>query len=266
MSRIGKYKEIVRINFVGVVHHSMNLFTRSGIVLLRVWIFTQFYQATFSAYNSTSINGLSVAMVIWMLVLTQSFQASSRPPVSRMIDEEVKTGTLAYSLNRPYSYPLFHYFAFLGRALPGIALMVASGIVAAMVLVGPIAIGLEGILLGTLMLVLGLTIDFIISLMIGLSAFWIEDTSAFMWLFHKGFVVFGGAIIPLALFPASVKLVAERLPFAMMYYAPARMIVGFDRQLFVEFLLVQVFWILMLGSCANLMFRKGVRYVSVSGG
>jgi ABC-2 type transport system permease protein len=261
-----KYFEIARINSVGTVQHTTNLIMRGVVVTLRLWIFAQLYKVTFKVSEATAINGLTVPLVVWTLTLVQTFQASSRPPVSRMIDEEVKTGTLSYALNRPYAYPLFHYFGFLGRALPNMAIMLSFGAIAALLLVGPVQFTWSGLFAGLLMVLLGISIDFAISLIIGLSAFWIEETSAFMWLFHKGFLVFGGAIIPLALFPENIRVIAEHLPFAQMYYAPARMIVGFEPGLFQHFLTLQVLWLSVMSSIAYIMYRKGVKHVTVNGG
>jgi ABC-2 type transport system permease protein len=261
-----KYFEIAKINSVVTLHHSVNLLGRGMILLIRLWIFTQLYRATFNVQHATEINGLTLAMVIWNLVFVQSFNVASRPAVSRIIDEEVKTGTLAYSIGRPYIYNLFHYFGFLGRVAPSLATNVLLGGLIGFVLVGPISVTPSGLLAGALLLALGFTLDFLMSLMIGLAAFWMEDTSALMWLFHKGFMVFGGAILPLALFPEKVRVIAETMPFAMMYYAPSRILVHYDPVLFSRFLQLQLGWCLVFAMLVTFMYRKGVRYVSLNGG
>ena len=37
------------------------------------------------------------------------------PAVGKTIDEEVKSGSLAYSLSRPYNYGLFHYAGYMAE-------------------------------------------------------------------------------------------------------------------------------------------------------
>ena len=263
---IAKYLEIARINSVQTMHHSINLFGRGTILLIRVWIFTQLYRATFAAQHADTINGLSLAMVVWSLIFVQGFNVASRPPVSRMIDEEVKTGTLAYSIGRPYIYTMFHYFGFLGRALPSLLTNVVLGAIIGLLLVGPIAIPLEAFGASVLLMLLGYTLDYLMSLTIGLAAFWLEDTSAMMWLYHKGFMIFGGAILPIALFPDRVRVFAEAMPFALLFYAPSRMLVRFDASLFVHYITMQCAWILLMATVVTFMYRKGVRYVSLNGG
>jgi viologen exporter family transport system permease protein len=263
---ISKYLEIAKINSVVTLHHSVNLLGRGLILLVRLWIFTQLYRATFDMQHTTEINGLTLAMVIWNLVFVQSFNVASRPAVSRIIDEEVKTGTLAYSISRPYIYNLFHYFGFVGRVVPSVITNVVLGSLVGVLMVGPIPITPQAILAGGLLLMLGFSLDFLMSLSIGLAAFWLEDTSALMWLFHKGFMVFGGAILPLALFPDKVRIIAESLPFAQLYYGAARILVHYDPALFARFLQLQLGWIAVFGTLVTIMYRRGVRYVSLNGG
>ena len=261
-----KYLEIAKINSIVTLHHGVNVLGRGFVLMIRLWIFTQLYSATFEVQHAKEINGLTLAMVIWNLVFVQSFNISSRPAVSRIIDEEVKTGTLAYSISRPYIYNLFHYFGFMGRAIPSLLVNVTLGIAIAFVMVGPIPLTLSGVAAGALLLLLGISLDFMMSLTIGLAAFWMEDTSALMWIFHKGFMVFGGAILPLGLFPENIRRVAEALPFAQLYYSAARMIVRFDPVLFTRYLGLQLAWLSFFIIVVSIMYRKGVRYVSLNGG
>jgi ABC-2 type transport system permease protein len=266
LKHLQKYLEIAKINAVNTLHHSTNLIGRGLILLIRIWIFTQLYRVTYEVQHTTIINGLTLPMIIWNLVFVQGFQIASRPAVSRMIDEEVKTGTLAYSINRPYSYNLFHYFAFMGRVIPSLLVNIGMGIVIAMLMVGPIQVEPMSIVAGSILLFFGYALDFLMSLAIGLAAFWMEDTSAFMWIYHKGFMVFGGAILPIALFPDKVQAIAVRLPFAQLYYSAARILVYYDASLFIQYLTLQLTWIAVMGSIVFFMFQKGVRYVSLNGG
>lgn len=261
-----KYREIVNVNYRTSSVYLLNLLGRSMPVILRIWIFTQLYSMTYAASGVTAIGELTVAMVVWSLMFTQSFQTATRPHLSKIIDEEVKSGTLAYSLNRPYSYILFHFSAFLGRSLPNLGINLLIGSVAALLLVGPIQIHLGAVLLGILLLFFGYVLDFFISFIIGLSAFWVEDVSGFRWIYNKGQVVFGGLILPLSLFPHSLQRIAEVLPFSQMYYGAARLVVHFEYSIFWQFLVTQGAWIIIFGSIAHLLFKKGINYVSLNGG
>ncbi len=211
-----KYLAIARVNYRTSATYLTNLLAHSATVVLRIWIFTQLYRVTFQMAGVPEIGALTVPMVIWCLMFTQSFQATGRR-THVLIDEEVKLGTLAYSINRPYSYILFHYFGFLGRVGANIIISLVAGIVAAFILVGPIIFTWQSILAGLILIFLGYVLDFLISMSIGLSAFWLEDTTALGWLYSKAQLALGGMILPLALFPESIRNLAELLPFGKLY-------------------------------------------------
>jgi ABC-2 type transport system permease protein len=99
-----------------------------------------------------------------------------------------------------------------------------------------------------------------------LLAFWIEDVTSIDWLFRAASMIFGGAILPLALFPDQVKAIAEYLPFGQLYYSAARLIVHYDYHVFIKFLTIQVGWLLLFSIIAFWVLKEGVKRVSISGG
>jgi ABC-2 type transport system permease protein len=155
-----KYLEIVKVQSKNTTTYVVNLFSRSLVILLRIWVFTQLYTVTYRVAGATRIDDFTLPMLIWTLMITQSFQNSTHPYVARIIEEEVKTGSLAYTLNRPYSYLLFHYAGFLGRILPSLLTNILVGIGVCLILVGPITFTLSGLAGGTVLLILGYLIEF----------------------------------------------------------------------------------------------------------
>ncbi len=265
--KILKYLFIAKISTQSQTAHTANLIARCGSVMFRIWMFAQLYTASYGALGKASIGGLSIAMTIWTIMLVQSFRSATRPRVDQMIGESVRTGTLALTLNKPYSFILFHYFSYMGRVLPGMAGNLGIGIVVVLLLVGAIATPtLVSIALGSLLLFLGFTLDFFISLIIGLSAFWIEDQEPLAWIYQRIQYIFGGIIVPLSLFPDRVAALVELLPFSHLYYGAARTMVQFEPSMFFKFLTIQGCWILSFAGVALLLFNKGVKRVSLNGG
>jgi len=264
--RIRKYLSVAKISVTERFHHSSNLIGRAVVVIFRIWIFATLYRATYKTVGATMINGIDVAGVVWMLALTQLFRQSAWPSVSSLIDEEVKSGSLAYSINRPYSYEMFHFASYAGRVLPNLLINVLSATLAAYFFVGPLHLTMASIMAGSILLAMSYVLDFLFNFSIGMLAFWVEDTSAFQWIYFKGQLIFGGLILPLSLFPSSLRDVAEKLPFAAMYYSAARLLVKFDAGLFERYLLTQCVWIAVAMTIAIVLFRKGVRNVELNGG
>ncbi len=85
--------------------------------------------------------------------------------------------------------------------------------------------GLGGWPLVAVAVAAGWAIDFCISALIGLSAFVVEDVTAFQWVYHKLVLVLGGVLIPLDFMPGWLRSVSLALPFAYTTYVPARLFV-----------------------------------------
>lgn len=266
MRKIIKYLSIAKINSQARTVHPANLLARGLSLIFRIWMFSQMYMASYATLGMATINGFTLAMTMWNIMLVQCFRSATRPRVSEFIDQTVKEGSLAYSLNKPYSFILFHYFSFLGRVMPGMILNLIIGITTVLFLVGPIHLSTPGLLVGMLLLFLGYTLDFFMNFLIGLSAFWLEDTTAADWIYQRTQYVLGGLIVPISLFPEKIARIAEFLPFSQLYYGAAQNIVKFDQATVLKYLSIQSGWIIIASIATIIAFRQGIKYVSLNGG
>ena len=264
--RMLAYWAVMHISRLMRYAYSGSLVMNGLITGLNVWIFTQLYTATYASSGVTQVSGLTVAHIIWLLAFVQSFERATNPSPIRLIDDEIKSGSISYMLSKPYSYMFFHLAAFLGRILPSLAGNLLFGCTAAFVLVGPVKITLPAIVAGLIGLTLGYLLDFFMFFMFALMGFWVEEARAFDWLYSKTKLVFGGVILPVALLPGSLQTIVTLLPFSNLYYSAARLMVDFDYSLFYRTLGIQLAWVAVLGSAAYYMFNKGVSHVTVNGG
>jgi ABC-2 type transport system permease protein len=220
----------------------------------------------YSSANTEVINQLTLPMAVWSVSLCQVFQSVTRPPVAKVIEEEIKSGMIVYTISRPYSYILFHLLSSLGKMFPALISSLIIGSLVTWWLIGPIFVSFTAIFFSAIILLLGYILDFFIMFNIGLTAFWLEDISALYWNYFKLQFIFGGILIPVALFPRYLQTIAEFLPFSQLFYASSRLLVNFDLQLFYYFLSIQVTWIVILNVISYIRFRKALTYVSINGG
>jgi ABC-2 type transport system permease protein len=203
--------------------------------------------------------------MIWYLVLTESI-ILSRPRKVLEISDEVKSGAIAYALGRPYSYVLFHYFRFLGETAARLPINLIVGGAIASVMVGPIRASLVSLPAVALAVVGAISIDFFLSMAIGLLAFWVEDTTAFFWIYEKMLFTIGGMLVPLEICPPLLQQVSRALPFNLVVYGPARLLVDFGGSAFAGLMLRQLGWGAAMLLLAHLVFRLGAKRVSIHGG
>ena len=266
MKSLLKYLSKAKVEGRQILTQRSSIFAIGVSVAFRLWIFSQLYRISFNSVGAQTIGGLTYVQVIWCLMFTQSFNMAARPPPERVIEDAVKSGLISYELCRPYSFLWAQLAAFIGRAIPMVVINISLGSIIAYILVGGIELSIVAVLASLVLAFFGYLLDFLISASIGLCALWFEDISAFSWIYGKARMLFGGSIIPLALFPDWLRGTIECLPFGLQLYAPSRTIVGYDNALFQKFILFQLLWILILGLVAQAIFLKGERHVSINGG
>jgi ABC-2 type transport system permease protein len=189
----------------------------------------------------------------------------SRPALARTISENVKDGSIAYILNKPYSFLLYQFSNSMGETIFRAITNALFGSVIVWWLVGPPPAPLGWLF--ALIAILGTWIlNFCITCLIGLSAFLVEDVSPYMWIYQKFVFILGGFLIPLSFYPPWLQTIAKALPFAAMIYGPSQLFVAPSFELFANILLRQFIWIAILGSTLVFSYNRGVTYLTVNGG
>ncbi|MBX7138281.1 MAG: ABC-2 family transporter protein [Oligoflexia bacterium] len=235
------------------------------VILVRIWIIAQVFRAAFRSASVETIDGLSLSNVIWMVGITQAVGALIGN-VELRVSEEVQDGSIAYLLARPISYVGYHYARFLGNAAALLPISILSSSLVVWLLVGPIQISMHGALAALLVMAGGATLHFVICLLIGLLAFWFEDISAFGWIYQKLWILFGGMVLPLDIFPQQIRWVAELSPFPHLFHAAARLCVSFSTPRFMQILAVQAIWLILTGSALFLLQRRAASRLVLNGG
>ncbi len=260
-----KYLEVAVVTARSSLAYPVDLLARAGFMAVVIFVFVQLWTVTFGLSGHASVAGFDLPRMVWYLVLTETIIMSCPRTFSR-IDQEVKGGDLAYTLNRPYNYALFQFATYLGGALLALPINFAVGATIALALAGPPSIPAPAWPAVLVVMILAMSLNFVVELTIGLLAFWFEDTFAFFWIYQKTVFTLGGLFLPLDLFPSALRQVAANLPFTSIAYRPARLAADFDLPSFLSTVAMQVFWLIVLGAVATIIYRRGVRRIDLNGG
>jgi viologen exporter family transport system permease protein len=260
-----KYLAIARTRLMASLIYDRDLLLRSVFMLVVLVTFVQLWSTTYGSTAQPIIAGFSLRDLVWYLVITEVI-ALSTPRIAQTIDLEVRSGDVAYALGRPYSYPLYHLASFWGETLARLPVNAGVGAGVALLAVGPPPTSAPGLIC---MLVLGagaMTLKGTLEVMVGLTAFWVEDTQPAEWIYSKFVMTLGGLFLPLELFPDWLAQISRVLPFASMAYAPARVFVGFSLDVFGPLLLSQLVWLLLCWLALGLVFGSATRRLAAHGG
>lgn len=264
MKMFRKYWAILATSLINSLAYPGELIGRSLIMVPFMWIFYQLWRITFAAAGVDAINGLTLRDTLWYLMLAETIELS-KPFLTRTISENVKDGSIAYLLNKPYSFLGYQLSNSLGESVFRALVNALLGSFMVMWMVGgPPTV--TGVALAVPAIIGSWIINFCIAALIGLAAFVVEDVTAFTWIYQKAAFILGGLMIPLDFYPAWLQTITAMLPFSSMIYAPAKLLIAPSTQLFINTMLVQACWIVVLSFVLTLAYRRGVARLTLNGG
>lgn len=264
MKTFSKYWSIFQITLINSLAYPGELVGRSLMIIPFMWVFYQLWKVTYSSAGADVIGGLTLRDTLWYLMLAETIELG-RPPIARTMSENVKDGSIAYILNKPYDFLWYQFSTAMGESIFRALLNAIFGGLTVWVLIGapnhP-----EGFIIAIPAILGGWALHFCINAMIGLSAFAVEDVSAFTWIYQKLAFIFGGMLIPLDFYPHWLQTIAKAMPFASAIYGPARLFVTPNMDLFINVIGLQFVWILVLGILLAVVYRRGLTQLTVNGG
>jgi ABC-2 type transport system permease protein len=263
---MSKYLALGWLAFRERMHSPIALAVIQFNMLLRVWVLSQLYQASFAASGRTHVAGFGLTETVWSLMLVQAVMLSRWPTIARIITLDIREGGFVIALQRPYSYALAMLLQAIGRQFPVLLLNLITGCVVAHVLVGAPNISLNALLFAVVILILGLLLDLGMLLCLGLCALWLDASESLEWIYDKAFVVFGGAFLPLAFMPSWLQPWLELLPFGLLYSSASVVLLQGAAVEPALIVIRQVLWLLLVVGLVNFIFSNGVRHVAHNGG
>lgn len=260
-----KYGSVTLVNLQNQLAYIWDVLNRAVFVTMIMFIFVQLWSVVYESQGTNEIAGLTLANTIWYFLIAEMMELG-RVRHDQNISNEVKDGTIAYTLIRPYNYLAYHFANGLGEISIKMIAIFTFGL--------PIVIYYAGVpqvvpihLLGTLVVILlAVIIDFLIFSMIGLLAFVTEDVQSFRLIYQKFVFILGGLMIPLDFLPHWLQGIARVLPFNLTTYAPAKLFVAFEWEQFFQILLLQVIWIGIIGAGLVWQYGWATERLEVNGG
>ncbi len=108
MKTFRKYWAIFEITLLNSLAYPGELIGRSLMILPFMWIYFQLWNVTFKASGTNVINSMTLYSTMWYLMMAETIELS-RPALARTISDNVKDGSIAYILNKPYSFLLYQF-------------------------------------------------------------------------------------------------------------------------------------------------------------
>lgn len=265
---MNKYLSICSISFRQESKTIANSLTSVVSFVVIIYIFQQLWQFIYGGSSGgTVINGYTVQMMIWYMIMAEVLMyAVNSKGVTRAFSSDIKSGKIAYQLNKPYNYFAFQIFSQTGNMLWNLLFLVPTGIIIGLILLGPIdnfSVAFVIPLLVSLLLAVLLTC--LIYGIVGLLAFWIEEATPFTWIIQKFQMLFG-LFFPPEFFPVWLQPFIIYSPIYAMMSGPCKLMANFSWDLFLKVSVSQIVYIAIFVGLGALLYKLGTKKVNINGG
>ncbi|MGR5996163.1 hypothetical protein ACT7C9_32395 [Bacillus cereus] len=107
MNKIKKYSSIFGASLKSNLAYMGEMFYGTTFLLIIMYIFINLWKVAFTIKGNEA--GMGYVETVWYLLIAEAIILSLNP-VHLTISEEVQSGSLAYTINRPYNYLSYHFF------------------------------------------------------------------------------------------------------------------------------------------------------------
>jgi len=182
------------------------------------------------------------------------------------IETRITTGQVAADLIRPFNF-MKQMVAIQIGSLVGIMPLLVVAVPVAM-LVGSLRLpSAENLAAYAISFALASVVSVLMWLIIGLSGFWLLDTSGLRSLIYLVSGFLAGSLVPLWFMPDALRTVIAWLPFQAMTFLPASIFAGqVTGTAIFRPLAVQGLWIMLLLGLARLVWNRAQRKLVIQGG
>lgn len=258
-----KYVFLSQTSFRSKMAYPLDVLVRTFFFAVVLLVFTQLWTALLG--GADSIAGFGRSQLVWYLMVTEVIMLSNAR-IDRRIEDDVKSGAVAYTLIRPLHFVWYQFSIYWGETLSALVFNVAAGSAVAYALVGPAPLSLSALPFLLTAVLLAFSLNFFTRMCLALLAFWVEDTSPFFWIYSKLLFTLGGMFVPLEVYPEWLRRISAALPFNYILYRPAKLLADFRAQEAVAVLGGQLVWTAVLMALCLWIYARGVQKISVNGG
>lgn len=260
-----KYLQIYKSTIIENLHYIANIIIGFFSFLIMIFVLFNLWEYMYQD-SSNYINGYTIKQMFWYVLITEGIWFGTRNKAFIYeIGDTIKSGNIAYNLNKPYNYVIYLIFKNLGDITIKSIMFMLVVILVGNLFIGSLGISLISIPFIFIVMILGIIINMLIRIGISLISFWIEDSHPFHWVYDKMILILG-TLLPIEMFPVFLRPIIKCLPTYVVMYGPAKLIVDFSFESFKTIIIAQIIYFVIVGAIVAIMYNKGVKKLNVNGG
>ncbi|MGW4771635.1 ABC transporter permease [Nocardia sp. NPDC004278] len=242
--------------FAGLFTNCVFGFVRAAVMMAAVRA-----SGGFGGYDAGSIGAY-----VWLSQALLGATQFMGPPLELV--DRVKNGDIAIDFLRPVDVQFSYLTIDLGRAA---CTILPRGVPSVLVGVFTFGLAMPGTpgpyLLGLVSVVLAVALSFLCLFAVGLIGFWVVETRGIRVLYQICGTFLAGLFVPVHMFPAWLRTVAQATPFPSILQSPIDILSGRVTGLTAGTVVAtQIFWVLAIGAIGRVLLAAGRRRLEVQGG
>ncbi|MEM5814686.1 MAG: ABC-2 family transporter protein [Candidatus Aenigmatarchaeota archaeon] len=262
--RLGPYFAVVANCFKDQLAYRVNFVMSMITPFLNLAVMWFVWAAVYASSPTPTVGGYTFSAMVTYVSVAVVIRSYTWLNTEYKIEQEVKTGSIAASLIKPLSYPLWQFAGDTGGSATWLLTKLPIVVFAFLFL------GISGPAspLFFISAFLGYLVNYFMVFLTAMWAFWTTGNVWGLRLSRQMIAeVVSGALMPLTLFPAWMQGVFSFLPFQAVFYAPLSIYMGIAAGNAVwGVLAVQLAWVGMLFAITYFAWRVSVKRVIVQGG
>lgn len=261
-----KYLYIYKATLIESLSYITNILLGFINFIVMMFIFLNLWQYMYSD-SSQIINGYTMEQMIWYVLITEILWCGTRnKSLIKQISQDIKTGNVAYNINKPYNYVFYIISKHFGEITIKFIVFLIIGFLLGIIFVGPIqGFNLFNLPFIIIVIVLGIMINSVLRIAISIISFWIEDSTPFHWVYDKLILVLG-TLFPIEMFPQFIRPILKCTPIFVVTYGPAKLLIDFSMSNFIQVLIAQIIYLIITITLIIILYERGVKKLNVNGG
>ena len=261
-----KYLFIYKTTLMETLQYIVNIFLGFISFFLIIFVFLNLWQYIYSD-SANIIDGYSMTQMVWYVILTEIMWFGNRNGLLiNQISNDIKSGSIAYGLNKPYNYLYYTIAKHFGDVTIKLFLYLFVGIIMGLIFAGRLPnFQFQNLPFIAITFLLGLFVNALIRIAISISSFWIEDAKPIHWMYDKLILVIG-TLFPVEMFPIWLQPIIKCSPIFVITYGPAKLIIDFSMEMFLSVVFAQIVYIVIVVTILAILYQRGVKRLNVNGG
>lgn len=262
MSKTHKYISLFKISFLYTLKNTKGLISLSVFFIACLIIFSRIWEALSS---ENTINMLSSSQLLWYIAFNE-WVIVSLPEVHEEMKMDLKSGHLAYLLPRPISYLGATFSKAFGSLMANLLVLGIIAFAFTIFQTRCLPFSFFTLLTAFIFGIFAGIIATLFQMLIGLSAFWIEEVDPLYWIWQKLLFMLGGLMLPLAAYPNWIQKLANLTPFPSILGERSALAISISSTHILSLILSYLGWSSLVIGLLLLTYKKGLKILNLGGG